>query len=295
MTKILVTGSSGLLGSSLVPYLNECGHKVLTQARRSQADYRFDLSDRAVSFEQLNAIRPDCIINLVGLTNVETCEEHAGLAYLGNTRPVENIAQWITNSGGNCHLVHISTDHLYDGVGLNKEGAVEIVNNYAFSKYAGELATTGIPSTILRTNFIGRSKVSNRDSLTDWLFKAVKSGQKIQVLDDVYFSPLSITILSEMIALVVRRKPLGTYNLGSRTGISKSALAFEFLESLGLPAHNVTRIESRDATFLKAPRPNNMRMDVSCFEKQLDIKLPQTSELIPSIAKEYHDSLQSRI
>ena len=50
------------------------------------------------------------------------------------------------------------------------EEQIKIRNYYAFSKYAGELAAIQVPSTILRTNFVGRSKVSHRESLTDWVY-----------------------------------------------------------------------------------------------------------------------------
>jgi dTDP-4-dehydrorhamnose reductase len=290
VNKILVTGATGLLGSSLVPYLRKLGHTVVAHARAAQADIVFDLSESALTYEQLTRVRPDVIINLVGLTSVELCEDQVNLAYLTNTRTVENLAHWMRASGADCHLVQVSTDHVYDGTGLHTEDEITLTNYYAFSKYAGELAACGVPSTILRTNFVGKSKVAHRESLTDWVYNSITMKQHVQVLDDVYFSPLSISMLVEMIGLVVERRPLGIYNLGSHAGMSKADFDFAFAECLCLPTGTMTRIKTSQAAFLKAYRPRDMRMDCSRFEEVMRIKLPTLQELIQQMAKEYDET-----
>lgn len=290
MDNILITGATGLLGSSLVPYLKKRGYKVVTHARTTQADVMFDLSDRVKSYEMLEQIQPSVIINLVSITSVELCEEQVSLAYLANTRTVENLAHWVAFSGVDCHLVQISTDHVYDGDGLHTEDEITITNNYAFSKYAGELAAVLVPSTILRTNFVGRSQVSYRESLSDWVYKTMTGGHEVNVLTDIYFSPLLIATLCEMIELVVQKRPVGTFNLGSHNGMSKADFDFAFAECLNLPTNTMTRIKTSQATFLKAYRPRDMRMDSSKFEKVVGVKLPHLSELIQQLALEYDET-----
>lgn len=290
MEIILITGATGLLGSSLAPHLKKCGYKVVTHGRTTQADFMLDLSDRAKSYELLIQIQPSVIINLVSLTSVELCEEQVNLAYLANTRTVENLAHWILTSGADCHLVQISTDHVYDGAGLHAEDAITITNNYAFSKYAGELAAVRVPCAILRTNFVGRSQASGRESLTDWVYNSLTTEKNVQVLNDVYFSPLSITTLIEMIELVVQKKPGGIYNLGSHNGMSKADFDFAFAECLNLPTNTMTRIETSQAVFLKAYRPKDMRMDCSKFENTLGVKLPFLSDEIKRAAREYDET-----
>jgi dTDP-4-dehydrorhamnose reductase len=289
MQKVLITGATGLLGSSLAPYLQNCGYKVVTHANTTLADVMFDLSDRNISYAKFEEIRPDIIINLVSLTSVELCEEQVKLAYLLNTRTVENIAYWMELSKADCYLVHISTDHVYDGVGLHAEDSVTITNNYALSKYAGELAANRVPSTILRTNFVGRSKVNHRESLTDWVYNSITSNKQVQVLNDVYFSPLSISMLIEMIELVVQKKLSGVFNLGSHNGMSKAEFDFAFAEILNFPTNTMTPISTSQATFLKAYRPKNMCMNNSKFEEAFGVSLPSLAQLIQPLAREYYE------
>lgn len=289
MKKILVTGSTGLLGSSLVPYLNKCGYKVVSHAKNRHANVLFDLADDVQANERLEQIQPDVIVNLVSLTNVELCEDQVNSAYLANTRSVENLVNWIKSAEHNCHLVQISTDHVYDGERLHNEDDVNITNNYAFSKYSGELAALQVSSTILRTNFVGRSQVSYRESLSDWLYNSLIAGKDVQVLNDVNFSPLSIKALVEMIALVIETHPVGIYNLGSRCGFSKADFAFAFANRLNLPTISMTRILSDEASFFRAYRPKNMLMDSSKFENELRIALPELTDIIEQIAEDYDE------
>lgn len=288
MERVLITGATGLLGSSLVPHLKDCGYYVVTHAHTTQADFMFDLAGRIKCYQVLEQIQPSVIINLVSLTSVELCEEQVNVAYKTNTRTVENIVHWIESAKEGCHLVQISTDQVYDGAVLHNEDEVTLTNIYAFSKYAGELSATRVPSTILRTNFVGRSKASYRESLTDWVYNSITSGKHVQVLDDVYFSPLSITKLVEMIELVVQKKPIGIYNLGSHNGMSKADFDFAFAECLKLPTNTMKRIETSQATFLKAYRPKDMRMDSSRFENAFGIELPNLNDLIKQMALEYY-------
>ena len=285
---ILITGSTGLLGSTLVPWLKSHGKTIATHARQTNANYTADLVNKGETFALLNKIQPSVIVNLVGLTSVEHCQDHANESYMVNTRTVENIVNWIAQANCNCHLIQISTDQVYDGTGIHTEDQVTITNNYAFSKYSGELASARVPSTILRTNFVGRSKIESRESLTDWVYNSLTNGKHVQVLQDVYFSPLSIQTLVKMIQLVIENKPVGIFNLGSKNGMSKADFDFKFAEQLNLPTETMTRINSSQATFLKAYRPKDMRMDSSKFEKIMNIQLPTLMDQIESIAKEYH-------
>jgi len=284
---ILVTGATGLLGTALVPQLKAEGRAVATHSHKSRADHSADLTIASQTFKLLDEAQPTTIINLVGLTSVERCQDQPNEAYLANTKTVENISAWILGAKNPCHLIQISTDQVYDGAGPHKEDAVTITNNYAFSKYAGELAAARTPSTILRTNFVGRSGVTHRESLTDWIVNSLRLSKRIEVLQDVYFSPLSLTMTCEMISLAIDKQPLGVFNIGSRGGMSKADFDYAFATALGLDISLMTRINSAEAAFLKAYRPKNMCMDCSLFEATMHVRMPELSDLIPSLANEY--------
>lgn len=285
--KVLLLGSTGLLGSTLLPMLSARGYEVITHGRSDEAQYQVDLTHSKSTSDLFDEVRPDIIINLAGLTNVDLCEASPNKAYLANVRAVENIATWIKEAESFCHLVQISTDQVYDGSGLHKESLVTLENYYAFSKYAGELAAKDVPSTILRTNFFGCSQCAKRVSFTDWLYQSLSKSEPIQVFDDVLFDPVSMATLSEMIELVIHEKPVGVFNLGSHEGMSKADFAFSFAEELDFPTSTMKRTSTDQAGFLNAYRPKDMRMDCSKFEHTLSVKLPHLDNEIKRVSRDY--------
>jgi dTDP-4-dehydrorhamnose reductase len=287
--KILLLGSTGLLGCTLSAFLDSRDDEVNTHSRGNGAQYQADISNAKEAVNLLRKVQPDVIINLVGLTNVDLCETRPNQAYLLNVRTVENITNWIRREKASCHLVHISTDQVYDGVDPHTEESVTLTNYYAFSKYAGELAAASVPSTILRTNFFGRSKCQNRLSLSDWLFRALSNDDSIEVFDDVIFSPLAMSTLSEMIGLSVGSKAVGVFNLGSHDGMSKADFAFAFAEEVGLSVRPMKRTTTDQVTFLKTYRPKDMRMNSAKFEEALGVQLPNLRGEIRRVAKEYRE------
>lgn len=279
-------GSTGLLGTSLVGPLREAGYALLSHSRSGQADLDGDLTDPRIAGRVLAEAAPDVIVNLAGLTEVDDCERRPHHAYLLNVRIVENIAAWVRSSGAHSHLVQISTDQVYDGPGPHAEDDVRLSNCYAFSKYAGELAAAGTHSTILRTNFVGKSLRAGRRSLSDFVADALTVQRPTTVFADVQFSPLSLTTLVSLIIVVVEQQHPGIYNLGSRDGLSKADFAFALAEALGRSPACLRCGVSTDVT-LAAYRPKDMRMNVTKFETTFGVTLPKFSEEIASLRAAY--------
>jgi dTDP-4-dehydrorhamnose reductase len=292
MANVLVTGATGLLGSRLVPLLQARGHLVTRLGHTHITQLNVDL----VSYEQtaraLDQVRPEVIINLTALTNVDRCETHPQDAYLLNVKPVENLSSWIQSTSGPCHLIQISTDQVYDGAGPHAEGEVTIRNHYGMSKLAGEFAAGTVASTILRTNFVGRSLREERISFTDWLYSALRSMTPITVYDDVMFSPLAIETLCDCIERAVLERPIGIFNLGSRDGMSKADFAFAFANAVGLPAKTMVRSNSGTTATSAARRPTDMRMQCNKFEIRMGLTLPKLIEEVQNLAKDYRTVLE---
>jgi dTDP-4-dehydrorhamnose reductase len=286
MSRILVTGARGLLGAELVPHLSRLGHEVVSHANRPGVQVAGDLSDAETARELFESISPDVIINLAALTNVDECERNPQRAFLANVRLVENLASAIGAQQRRAWLVQISTDQVYDGAGIHTEDEVTLTNYYGFSKYAGELAAARVPATILRTNFFGRSHSAGRHSLSDWLFDSLSRGQHITVFDDVFFSPVSLGLLASLISVAVEKCVPGTYNLGSRAGMSKAQFALALAKVLDLPTGSVT-VGSSASAQLAAYRPKDMRMDPTRFERAFGVVLPTLEEEITSMRRAY--------
>lgn len=287
--KIVTIGASGLLGSVLVPALRLADYDVTSIGRSVDCDLRCDAGNLKSLFSVLNYLQPDVLINLVALTDVDRCESNPKQAFLVNLRTTENLVKWIESGIKVCHLVQISTDQVYDGQGPHYEDDVVLTNYYGFSKYASELAAQRVASTVLRTNFFGKSMTNKRTSFTDWIYTSVINGHKISLFNDVFFSPLSMETLVEMIILVVSKKPLGIFNLGSRSGLSKSDFAQFFMEKLNFEMQNVNIVSIDEVSFMKTYRPRDMRLQVEKFECDLDVVLPSLKSEINRVIGDYDE------
>jgi dTDP-4-dehydrorhamnose reductase len=276
--RTLVTGSTGLLGGVLLPCLKAALGEVVGHGLEPPGEVAADLCDRAAAHRLLEDLRPDAIVNLVCLSNVDRCEEDPNLAYRLNVRALENLAAWMEHRSGT-RLVQISTDHVYDGPGLHREEDVTIRNTYALTKYAAELAALRAGGACLRTNFFGRSRTKGRASLSDWLIDSLRAGKPVTLFTDVLFSPLSMRRLSEMVVLALRKSLRGVYNVGSREGMSKRDFAHALARRVSLPLANA-RDGTQKALNLRAVRPAGMLMDVSRFEQAAGVRLPSLQEEI---------------
>jgi dTDP-4-dehydrorhamnose reductase len=286
MSIVLVTGARGLLGSSLVPYLKSVHKQVVSVSRQAGTEICADFAVLSQATRYLSQVKPDTIINLAALADVDACEDDKRAAFMANATIVKNITTWMNRAEHSPHLVQISTDQLYDGPGPHNETPVTLTNVYAQSKYEGETAAAGVLSTILRTNFFGASQCANRFSISDWIVASLRSLKPITVFEDILFSPLSISTLVEAIATVVSRRQKGTFNLGSTGGMSKADFAYALASDLGIPTDTMSRGISSSLK-LKAYRPKDMRMNSTLFEDTFSVKLPTLQREIESMEVVY--------
>ena len=288
---VIVFGAFGLLGATLCPILERYGYHVIKQSREPHGDICYDPTNKQDVSHFLNFLQPTAVVNLIALSNVDTCETDLRAAYQTNVHCVEAIASAMMDMPLPPHLIQISTDHLYQGVGPHDESSASPINLYALTKFTGELVASQVGATVLRTNFFGKSRHHERLSFSDWIYESLVNRREFTVFDDVYFSALNMDTLSIMVAKAIRAKKTGIFNLGAHDGISKAGFAKKFAALLGLDTSQMRIGSFRDAK-LKAPRPTDMRLNISRFERSFQIKLPYMDSQIQEAAHSYKGKLK---
>jgi dTDP-4-dehydrorhamnose reductase len=283
----LILGSSGLLGKNLQKYFLENNVKFVTQSYMNDSDVKCDLRLEENVIELLKKMKPDVIINLIAQTDIGKCEIDIMSAFELNVLVVKNITNAICKENPNIKLVQLSTDHLYDEIGYSQENKVIIKNNYAMTKYAGELAAINTKNLIIRTNFFGKSLLKNRQSITDWAFDNAINNNIINGYSDIFFNPLSMATLSKLIFVCIENNLSGIYNLGSRSGLSKAQFLQKFHEYLNKKNKLVIPVEYASFSESDITRPKNMLMNIKKIEKDINLRLPTLNEEIKQVAKEY--------
>ena len=286
-SRVLVLGAYGRLGSVLTPFLESYGYEIFRQGRNEGAQIQLDPINPTKLSDLLKRIRPQVIINLIALTNVDSCQSNLNLAYISNVKVVEAIATAMGSLDFEAHLIQISTDHVYDGIGLNEETNINLLNVYALTKYAGEIAARAVGATILRTNYIGKSSsLSKEQSISDWIVNSVLNSQPITLLKDVHFSPLHVTSLCYFISQVMQFRKSGTYNLGAIGSITKADFGLRLLTGLDMDCSDLILGKLADIR-LEARRPHNMAMDCKKIMTEFNFDLPEINQEIEILVNDY--------
>lgn len=286
MKRILILGSSGFLGTFLFKFLKEKKYEVFGQSRYP-GPYEICNPQKIHELTNLfSKINPNVIINLIANTDVNLCQKNKKIAFESNVLPSLNIRDSLFSLNNKVRLIYVSTDHVYDGDGYKKEEQINPLNEYALTKIKAEKATLECRGIVIRTNFIGKNLNNKKKSLTDWLYHNLVNEIKINVFDNILVNPLNIKTLCFYISLLIDKENVGVFNLGASEGISKADLAFIFANELNLNTNLLKKV-SFSPKSNQSIRPSDMRMDVSKFQNEFDIKLPSIKQQVIMSALEY--------
>jgi dTDP-4-dehydrorhamnose reductase len=265
MSKILITGGSGLLGLNLAVYFR-ARHQVTLGLHNTQAQLAgVDVIQIPSSADGLTQVISksayDVVIHTAGLTDVDACEIEPLKATEINANLSRDVA--ISCQSAGVKLVHISTDHLFDGSkAMSDEKSTPIpLNQYAKTKLQAEqyVADACPEVLIIRTNFFGWGQ-SKKHSFSDWIIQSLKNSKIINLFDDVFFTPVLISVLAESIEKLLEFKASGIFNISSNERISKYEFGLKLCKTFGYDQQliNQTSVESLN---LKAKRPSDMSLD----------------------------------
>ena len=262
--RILITGSSGLLGTTIFRIFKSSSHDVITHGYSSSemVDITADLTNPSEVKRVLLETLPEIVINLCCLSDVDECEENNNKAYNLNVLITKNLCDVIVASNLGSDFIQISTDQIYNGEGPQKENQVKILNNYSRTKIDSENIALLVGGTVLRTNFFGKSECK----------------------DKLSFSPISMISFSKILLEIIDIGLLeGIYNIGSHGGMSKFQFALKIAEKNGLYL-SPERAISIDKIKLAAKRTKGMIMDCSKLQNDYGIMTPNLIEEIEKFA-----------
>ena len=280
---LLVTGASGLLGSHIV---RRAGGKFeLIAAYRSHPvmfpDARcvpLDLADRKSVENLFRTAKPGLVIHTAALADVDYCEDHPDEAWAVNAEGTAYVARACRETGA--RLVHISTDAVFDGSrGMYAEDdEPRPINIYARTKFEAErrVRETCPESLIVRTAFYG-SGLSWRKGLAQWALDRLRSGEPFPMFTDVFFSPIYVGDLVEILFESYRKGLSGIYHVGGRERCSKYEFGMALARTFALDPGNLTPGVLADVP-LRAPRPKDISLDVSKITRDLGRPMPTLAE-----------------
>ncbi|WP_138495914.1 dTDP-4-dehydrorhamnose reductase family protein [Paenibacillus pinistramenti] len=173
--KLLILGGNGMAGHMLVQYFKTRQAREVLYTTRDARDKEGILADfhQPGTVEQLiGQVRPDVIINAVGILN-QYAEQDAAGAYEINGFLPHKIR--LAADAVQARLIHISTDCVFLGSrgGYTENDLPDGTSYYAVTKALGEIKQG--PHLTIRTSIIGPEIRENGIGLLSWFLKQ-KSG-----------------------------------------------------------------------------------------------------------------------
>tara|TARA_B100000963_G_scaffold354697_1_gene371644 strand:+ start:512 stop:1369 length:858 start_codon:yes stop_codon:yes gene_type:complete len=285
VTQILITGSTGMLGTQLCHVLKK--YELIGISRKENRDldkqYNFDLCDIGKINNQYLNISPDVIIHTAANVNLKNCESNKDLTYKLHVAATQKLVYTFPNA----KFIYISTDSVFDGTEktYNENSIPNPLNYYAYSKLIGEKKVLEFSKNplVIRTNIIGENQ--NKNSFSDWIIGELNRGNKLSGYSNIYFNPIHVKILAEIISNLIKRK-LGhkILNIGSIEKISK----FDYMKMLSnlLGFNSELIVEKKIKIFNdKIMRPFNTFLDTSLLSSYVQNDFPINESLNKFILK----------
>ena len=188
--KILLTGGSGRLGSVL--------KSKLSGEVWAPTSKQFNILDYKSIEKGVKKFQPDLVLHCAAFTDVAAAELDPTACFQANVLGTYNLYDVCLKN--KVRLVSISSDHIYNGEkGMYKEGEQPTpIGAYAVSKYLAERIVILSPkNTILRTSFI-------------------KTFPLPTAFIDKYFAGDTADIIAGDIALAIKHKVTGIWNIGGK-------------------------------------------------------------------------------
>ncbi len=253
--KILVTGSSGMVGGYLKKELSETNTDIWYANRANSGPA--GLSD---FYNQIVAFRPYAVIHLGAETNVDLCEKDPSLAYRSNVL----LTSWISRAceAVNAKMVYVSSSSvfgkdekfLYDE--LNSPHPVSV---YAASKLKGEEAICTLcfkNFVIVRAGWmIGGGKEIDKKFVGS-LIRQIKAGHsEIQAVSDKWGSITHAADLARLLVWSLSDEGFGLYHYACTGVVSRHSMAETVIEAFAATNRPSLRSLTSAHFPLAAPRP----------------------------------------
>ena len=277
--RVLITGSSGMLGKDIVDEMLNRNEFDIYGISRSQKinsrikEYVCDLVDFKRVKEILSEIEPDIIIHCAANVNVDSCEKNKNAAYQINSEATRVSA---AHAPQKVKFLYISTDSIFNGdMGdYTEKDEPEPLNYYAFTKLEGErLALQENPDAlIIRTNIYGFHKPTIEKSLVEWALKEFGEGNAITGFYDVFFNPIYTKQLAKVIYNLISLESRGIINIGCKEKLSKYEFLVMLAEMFNIDKMLVSK-SSIDNISYNAKRPKNTTLDTFKFHNIINYEL----------------------
>ena len=292
VTKLLVTGSGGLLGSKLSEIAHIKDYDVYSTFNTSSLasvgkPLKLNITDRGEVEKIFTSVKPDVVVHAAALTDVDKCEVERDLALKVNCEGTANVSKAARKFGS--FIIYVSTDYVFSGNrgSYIEEDVPDPVNFYGYTKLKGEKTIRDLLEDfcIVRTSVLyGSRPASGKINFALWLIQKMRNDETVKIVDQ-YASPTLNTNLAEMIVEVIERRLSGIYHLAGASRVSRIEMAMKLADEFSLNRNLVTKAQIEDMAWV-AKRPKDSSLNVLKASSTLKNKPLELSKALTKLKTE---------
>jgi dTDP-4-dehydrorhamnose reductase len=291
--RVLLTGAKGQLGRALQA---SCPPDCQFVARGHDT---LDITDAAALAAMLDRDTFHAVINAAAYTNVEAAERASAEAFRINGVAAGMLAEACAGRG--VHLVHVSTDFVFDGVKTTPytvQDGPRPLNAYGASKLEGEQRVLDVlpgDSCVVRTSWLHGAHGAN---FVTKVLQRMKTGDTLRVVTDEVGSPTAVGSLAPALWQCAVQKINGIQHWSDAGAVTR----YEFAIEIARQAHQRGLIEklpsilpARVADFPSGVRrPAYSVLDSNATQQALRLEAPRWQDglalTLQHLAQERHTS-----
>jgi len=292
--KALVTGASSLPGYRTVKAALDRGHQVvavymqnpIAMEEEKLERVRLDITDQVALPRLLAKEKPDIVLHMAALGDVDQCERDKVLAWKTNVQATVGLMSSLSHPPP--FVLYLSTDYVFDGErGRYAESdPPNPVDYYGLTKLMGEvICNSGTPEcAIVRASSI-YGLGPGRRNFAKFLIDKLSVGETVKALTDQYTSPSQASTLAEAIVEIAEGKLKGIFHItGER--MSRYEFAVRLAEKLGFDKSLVKQASMEDMKWY-AKRPRDSSLVSEATRGVLRTDFHSTERAFDTLEKEY--------
>lgn len=255
--RVLVTGAGGQLGRDVVLACEAAGDNVVGVARST-----VDITDRDAVRSAVSSFAPHAVINCAAWTAVDACEDDPDRALLCNGLAVRHVAEACSLVGA--HLVHVSTDYVFDGTldrPYHEWDDTNPMSVYGATKLIGEreAGVLGTAAAVVRTSWVCGEHGSN---MVKTVLRLAAQQPTLAFVADQVGNPTFTADLAPALRQIALERRSGVHHLTNQTPVSWYLFVREVVTLMGRDPDMVQPITTADLQPPRpAPRPANSVLD----------------------------------
>lgn len=208
MKRVIITGGKGLVGEYLKNFFDRRNYEIFSFGKEEM-----DVRNREKIYEIFKEIKPDIVIHLAALTDVDFCEINPEIAYAINSEGTKNISE--ISADFNSFVIYLSTDFVFDGkkeTPYKENDTPNPINIYGKSKLKGEefVKKNSEKYLIIRTSRIFGKNGKNFGSKLPQIMKEKK---ELFLTSDIVNCPTYAFDLADSIIKLIEKEIYGIINV----------------------------------------------------------------------------------